>query len=98
MVFRISSLYGHSRKIKVVLLVGFLLHVSSEAILGVLLSPAQRGTLTHRLFPIITIPKAHSFIPSLFTRRSRCPLVSQILPPIEPCRLVMGCVDFTNLV
>jgi len=65
MIFRISSMYGHSRKIKVVLLVGFLLHVLAEAILGVLLSPAQLGTLPHRLFPIITIPKAQSFIPDL---------------------------------
>jgi len=38
MICRISSMYDHTREIKVVLLVGFVLHISSETILGVLLT------------------------------------------------------------
>jgi len=38
MICRISSMYGHTRAIKVVLLVGFVLYISSETILGVLLT------------------------------------------------------------
>jgi len=64
MICRISSMYDHTREIKVVLLAGFALHILSETILGVLLThPSALGIRAspHPPLPIRTSLKPIRF-------------------------------------
>jgi len=98
MIRRVSSMYGHSRKIKVVLLVGFLLHVSIEAIMVFLLSHAPKIRASpHPLFSIRILSEARLSIASILICRPCCHLFSQSLLPRSTCRLV-GYMDLANLV